>query len=67
VVRAGGWVWISIRVIRDDDEAQSLGRGPRNDRKGQTDMDRIAITIPAGPTEIATIENAIAMLCTRST
>jgi hypothetical protein len=28
--------------------------------KGQTDTDRIAITIPAGPTEIATIENAIA-------
>jgi hypothetical protein len=30
--------------------------------KGQTDTDRIAITIPAGPTEIATIENAIARL-----
>lgn len=28
--------------------------------KDQTDTDRIAITIPAGPTEIATIENAIA-------
>ena len=28
--------------------------------KGQTATDRIAITIPAGPTEIATIENAIA-------
>jgi hypothetical protein len=27
---------------------------------GQTDTDRIAITIPAGPTENATIENAIA-------
>ena len=28
--------------------------------KGQTDTDRIAITIPEGPTEIATIENATA-------
>ena len=34
--------------------------------KGQTDTDRIAITIPAGPTEIATIENAIARSRMRS-
>ena len=33
---------------------------PETTGKGQTDTDRIAITIPAGPTEIATIENAIA-------
>jgi hypothetical protein len=34
--------------------------------KGQTGIDGIAITTPAGPTAIAMIENAIAMSRTRS-
>ena len=34
--------------------------------KGQTDTNRIAITIPNGPTEIATIENATARSRMRS-
>jgi hypothetical protein len=45
---------------RDDGDERSLGRGPGNDRQGKTPRDESAFTIPAGPTEIATIENAVA-------
>jgi hypothetical protein len=43
---------ITMTHLRSDAGLEKTG-------KGQTDTDRMAITIPAGPTEIATIETAI--------
>jgi len=45
---------------RDDHDARSPGRGPGMIGRRQRGIEAATVTIPAGPTEIATIENAIA-------